>query len=221
VIIRHLSDLHGAFPKPTQEFDITILSGDIFPDFLGYGRTVSARRQESWIKINLGALQDWSEDKPVFYILGNHDFIDSGFPAEELGWVNLNDTYGSYIYESSPMSSNIIGMYGFPWIPWCGGNWNYELDDSAMLTKVQEMRIKFQEHGYPDILVAHSPPYGILDTAYTRLGNRRLADALSYSFPVFPKLVLFGHIHECGGETICVDGTVFSNAACTQNYLEI
>jgi Icc-related predicted phosphoesterase len=220
VIIRHLSDLHGAFPKPTQEFDITVLSGDIFPDFLGYGRTVSAIRQENWIRINQLALQDWCEDKPVYYILGNHDFLPSDFPAKELGWFDINDDYSMYVVNQGLHEKEVF-LYGFPWIPWCGGNWNYELDDSAMLTKVQEMRIKFQEHGYPDILVAHSPPYGILDTAYTRLGNRRLADALSYSFPVFPKLVLFGHIHECGGETICVDGTVFSNAACTQNYLEI
>jgi Icc-related predicted phosphoesterase len=219
VIVRHLSDLHGAFPKPTQEFDITILSGDIFPDFLGYGRTVSAIRQENWVRINQLALQDWCEDKPVYYILGNHDFAEENFLQNEMfkGWVNINNQYATWWDGADKTAS----FYGFPWIPWCGGNWNYELEDSAMLTKVQEMRIKFQEHGYPDILVAHSPPYGILDTACTRLGNRRLTDALSYSFSVFPKLVLFGHIHECGGEAICVDGTVFSNAACTQNYLEI
>lgn len=215
MIIRHLSDLHSSFPEPTQEFDITILSGDIFPDFLGYGKQHSAQQQEHWLKRNRNRIEDWYRGKPCFYIHGNHDFLNDNSLARETGAININDSFAITDDESL--------IYGFPWIPNCGGNWEYGLSDLAMLAAVETMLDDFKEVGYPTILVTHSPPYGILDKSYMSLGNVRLTNALSYSFPenCLPKALLCGHIHENSCAPINLMGMIVSNAACTQNYIEV
>ena len=61
-----------------------------------------------------------------------------------------------------------------------------------------------------DILVTHTPPYGILDRDGSILyGSRELLERVS---TIRPRLHLFGHIHKAHGMTN--DGmTVFSNAA--------
>ena len=61
-----------------------------------------------------------------------------------------------------------------------------------------------------DVLVTHTPPYGILDRDGSILfGSRELLDRVC---TIRPRLHLFGHIHKAHGMTN--DGmTVFSNAA--------
>ena len=61
-----------------------------------------------------------------------------------------------------------------------------------------------------DVLVTHTPPYGILDRDGRILyGSRELLEKVH---TIRPRLHLFGHIHKAHGTTI--DGmTVFSNAA--------
>ena len=63
---------------------------------------------------------------------------------------------------------------------------------------------------YTDVLVTHTPPYGILDRDGSILyGSRVLLERVS---TIRPCLHLFGHIHKAHGMTN--DGmTVFSNAA--------
>ena len=61
-----------------------------------------------------------------------------------------------------------------------------------------------------DVLVTHTPPYGILDRDGSILyGSRELLCRVRV---IHPRLHLFGHIHKSHGTTS--DGvTVFSNAA--------
>ena len=61
-----------------------------------------------------------------------------------------------------------------------------------------------------DVLVTHTPPYGILDRDESILyGSKELLERVS---TIRPRLHLFGHIHKAHGMTN--DGmTVFSNAA--------
>ena len=61
-----------------------------------------------------------------------------------------------------------------------------------------------------DVLVTHTPPYGILDRDGSILfGSRELLDRVR---TIRPHLHLFGHIHKSHGTTS--EGvTVFSNAA--------
>ena len=59
-----------------------------------------------------------------------------------------------------------------------------------------------------DLLISHSPPWGIGDTCHNgqRAGSRGLREiVLSANQP--PKLWAFGHIHECGGRAYRALGT--------------
>lgn len=226
LIIRHVSDTHGNFPEATQNFDFTIISGDIFPDNFhdvayrdGYYKHRIAAHQEHWLKRNKQRLSDWGADKPVYYIHGNHDFLNETSLQRELGWTNLNNSYVNHYISPSWE----IGMYGFPYVPWICSSFNYELSDSDMVVKVFEMNENFAKEGYPNILVTHSPPYGILDKAHTNLGNRRLLNAMSYMFPENSvHYILCGHIHEDHGIHLIEydhDNILVSNAATTQNYI--
>lgn len=69
-----------------------------------------------------------------------------------------------------------------------------------------------------DILITHSPPFGILDTIYngTSVGDKLMRNLLNKSLK--PKLHVFGHIHESYGKKV-IGGTTFINAAiCTLQY---
>ena len=230
MIIRHVSDTHGDFPDPTQDFDITIVSGDIFPDpktttYSHPAYPYAARTyQENWILNNKQMLIDWSQGKHTYFIPGNHDFVEPKFVVGFLDWISVSNTYQLHTHNPG-LHEKDVSLYGFPYIPWICGTFNYELDDFGMLTAVQNMRCEFNEFGYPDILVCHAPPYGILDKAYEHLGNRRLLNMLTYDIheSLLPKLVLFGHIHENNGIEVKEFGStkiLFSNAATTHNYLE-
>jgi Icc-related predicted phosphoesterase len=230
--IRHLSDLHSSFLEPKQDFDLTVLSGDIFPDFLGYGNQHSAQQQEHWIKRHKNRLIDFGCGKPVYYILGNHDWLNDDSPRRELGWINLNNKFGEYCKPDS-VNRHIL-FYGFPYIPYIVGGWNYELTSQAMELAVEQMYNEFVEREFPDVLVLHAPIHGILDssTAWdkdsgvpnTHYGNVQLLDSICNDFAEVPNIVLFGHIHESAGiehHEINWKNVTFSNAACTQNYIEI
>jgi Icc-related predicted phosphoesterase len=102
-----------------------------------------------------------------------------------------------------------------------------------MILEVASMQAKLQSEGYSDIIVTHAPPYGILDEVYKgkRIGNQRLTNSLNYNFKRLPRMILCGHIHENTGVEIVEFGdfdfgreptkVIVSNAATTQNYLEI
>lgn len=61
-----------------------------------------------------------------------------------------------------------------------------------------------------DILITHSPPYGILDKSGNwNYGDTMLLDKVN---EIKPKYHLFGHIHDANG-TFQTDDTLFSNAS--------
>jgi len=236
MIIRHVSDNHGSFPESTHAFDFTVMSGDIFPNFVDFhpsDKKREATNQEHWLKRNAQNFVDWAQGKPVFYCYGNHDFLNESSLAREtskLGgnFVNINNQYGGY---------QDIRMYGFPYIPAIVGRWNYECDDSMQLNHVSNMLAEFNSNGYPDILVCHAPAHGVLDKSPTwdayhpqrgnHFGLQRLSNALCYTFEQLPRLVLHGHIHEAHGFEVKDFGhadsskpVLFSNAATTTHYID-
>jgi Icc-related predicted phosphoesterase len=74
-----------------------------------------------------------------------------------------------------------------------------------------------------DILVTHSPPYGILDGTLFQenVGSISLYERL-YSEKIKPRLHVFGHVHESYGhwpEMLDFPHTQFVNAShCNQDY---
>jgi len=67
-----------------------------------------------------------------------------------------------------------------------------------------------------DILISHSPPFGILDEiekqdgSMLHVGSTSLRDAI---FRIKPKLVIFSHIHENGGKMIDLTTTICVNCS--------
>jgi Icc-related predicted phosphoesterase len=61
-----------------------------------------------------------------------------------------------------------------------------------------------------DVLITHGPPYDILDVNFEggRCGDVELRKAIE---EIKPRVHIFGHIHECGGEMERIDDTFFYN----------
>jgi Icc-related predicted phosphoesterase len=172
--IQHISDTHGSIP--ILEGDIVIHSGDMYPNICN-----NEEKQKNWfngVKI----------DRPFFFCHGNHDYY---MPENVIDITNKQVEYKG------------ISIYGFPYVPYIDGDWNYELSISEMKEAVREIP-------KVDILVSHAPI--ILDKG---MGNNILLNHLFYN-DLMPKYFLCGHIHEGAGITEFKD-TLISNAACTSN----
>lgn len=148
---------------------------------------------------------------PVVCCRGNHDFVDlaplfAGGPVFEIGedpaqaWTMLGLKFG--------------GVRG---VKRHRGRWSDELDAAEFDARAR---------GLPpdlDVLVTHAPPEGILDAIPGEsVGSPALRAYVARHDPSLPPLRahLFGHIHE-GKGTVALGGTVFSNAACGWNVIDL
>ena len=232
--ILHVSDSHGQIPNyirndfdQLSNFDAIIHSGDFFDNGMFY--PAHSKMFSYWEEkfqmdeaTKFGpALIEWVKDKPFLYCAGNHDFNREFISqmnqiAEKKNFYNLT----GYDHE-------ILGMKisGFPYINYINGYWNYEIRHSEMLKDLFLERIKiWLKNGFPDILVTHAPPFGILDGLQTNghFGLQVLRDYLDGKLGNFqlPKAILCGHVHESNG-TETYNGVLISNAATTFHLLEI
>lgn len=221
--ILHTSDLHGFLPDFKGNFDIIINSGDWLPDFPDYlwcgNKIKSAEAQAEWLHLNANYIKDWIQDKPYFFIGGNHDLL-SADKMEEILRQNKIDAYN---LEDKIVSYHNINLYGFPYVPYINGLFNYECNLPEMKQHTAEMT-QVLNNTYVDILVTHAPPYQILDTMHDgqSIGNRCLNNMLDYqlSEKMIPRMVLFGHCHECGSEQQTLNNILFINSACTQTSIQ-
>lgn len=178
-----VSDLHGRLPR-IPPCDLLIMSGDIGPDDDYPFSATNALRQLSWFNHQFA---QWLQTVPADEIVatpGNHDFglfrVRYGL-SQDLRWHLLIDQG--------------VELFGFKiWgSPWVSGDisrqWAFKLDEEILA--VRWSRIPDDT----DILVLHSPPFGIMDKHKdgAHLGSKSLrarADRLETL-----KLVTFGHIH--------------------------
>jgi Icc-related predicted phosphoesterase len=218
--IFHFSDSHGRVPViPTSiEFDIIVCSGDFLPDRyvrkeeqirynLPWCMPASPERQEHWLRTQLDKVKAQARGKPWLFCPGNHDFYDPVPMLREAGVDahNLADTV---------VTIGGIRFYGFPYCPWAGGGYNYELHPTAMEMKVGEV-VDLLNEGAFDVLVAHCPPYKMLDLAKNGqlCGNPWMTKALLDLPPErLPKAYLCGHVHRAAGDGD-FRGMYVSNAA--------
>lgn len=145
---------------------------------------------------------------PVICCRGNHDFVDlapmfEGGPMFEISCDPTRTT----LVEERGLRLSIGGVRG---VKLHVNQWSDVLTDEEFSDRVRGLP------GDLDVLVTHSPPYGILDQvpAGDRLGSPALQTYVARHDPSLPPLRahLFGHIHEsCGREMR--GGTWFSNAA--------
>lgn len=138
-------------------------------------------------------------EKPAVLVPGNAE------SAEELreacaGWPRAVVLHGDGVTVGGVRFFGIGG--GIPVTPF--GAWSYDFTEEEaeqMLTKCEGC----------DVLVSHSPPFGVVDVSSRgrHLGSRALLAAVER---LRPELVVCGHIHESGGKWGVVGETAVVNA---------
>ncbi len=228
--LSHISDSHGYLVPASPLASLIVHSGDFLPNLAkGPSEVVFDREveyQDFWVRQNIEAISEWLGGRPLLLCRGNHDFIDLTKLLRELGLDAIN-------IEGQVVEHSDKRFYGFPYVPWIQGRWNFELNNEEMSKAVEVMRkhIEDANFGSDDILVAHCPPAGCLDDMqgfYSGLknGNRSLANLLTYSF--MPAYLLCGHFHDATGIRVLRDeigdgvlSCLVSNAARTVHTFEI
>ncbi len=144
------------------------------------------------------------------FVAGNHDFPFAYVETAKAKTLLKNAIY----LENSGVEIDGVKFWGSPWQPEFY-DWAFNLPRGRQLA---EMWALIPDD--TDVLITHTPPYGILDQVETGelVGCEDLREAL---LRVKPKLHVFGHIHQCYG-FIRDNGTTYINACiCNEDYYAI
>ena len=199
MIIDCISDLHGFYPK-LEGGDLLIVAGDLTK------RDKPIEHEEFYLWL---AEQDY--DKKIV-IAGNHD----NFLVDHPDQFRLNEDGIEYLCDSGTEFEG-LRIWGSPWTktfegmnPHCKA---FTCDTEEELAEKWAM--------IPDdidILITHSPPYGIFDSVRRfpqdipeNTGSKYLSDKFRGSTTL--KLHIFGHIHEHGGKSGDIGMTKFINCS--------
>lgn len=174
MIIDCISDLHGSFPQ-LPGGDVLIVAGDCVWD-----HTSPAEELEflSW-------MQYQKYGKKIF-IGGNHDRWLVGVSPN-----NFDEWDVAYLMDSGTEYEG-LKFWGSPWtLPY--GDWFFMATDDELEAVFNKIPSE------TDILITHSPPYGILDKNFTHqhCGSQALLAKIEQ---IRPKYHVFGHIHEAHGQ---------------------
>lgn len=201
MIIDCISDLHGYYPT-LEGGDLLVVAGDLTKQ-----DTVN-----DWEAFFLW-LDNQKYTKKVF-VTGNHDNQSmSQFDWDDAEYLSDSGTEfeGLKIW-GSPWTKSFIGMN-----PHCKA---FTLDTEEQLAEKWALI-----PDDTDILVTHSPPFRVLDE--NRYGIECGSPTLRWRLDeIKPKLHVFGHIHECGGQKIYYkhqmqencSSTICVNAALVDEY---
>lgn len=193
-----ISDTHGNLNFKVDSCDLLLIAGDLCPAY--HDEISSIELQSKWLHINF---IPWFNAQPVkegISILGNHD------------WIGANAQYRipkmpDNFHFLTDNSIELLGLkiYGTPW-QLSFNNWAFNLP---------EERLKLYWDNIPedtDILLCHSPPYGILDATEednVNIGSKTLLDRI---MKIKPKIVVFGHNHNQNG-VIEIEDITFVNCS--------
>ncbi len=201
ISITCISDLHGFHPK-LPGGDLLIVAGDLTArdTFDEYMKFIS-----------------WLKDVPYsckIVVAGNHDgLIEKGVVTICKATMEQNIHYLC----DSGMEFKGLKIWGSPFTLRFPGQ-----NKACMAFSVRsEFQLKDHFDLIPDdidILITHTPPFGILDECVNgRVGSEMLRQSL---FRVLPRLLCCGHIHEQGGKTIKLGNTTFVNASIVNEYYQ-
>jgi Icc-related predicted phosphoesterase len=222
MIIDCISDLHGHYPK-LDGGDLLILAGDLTArdsekDWLDF---------ENWIY-----QQDYNEK---IMIAGNHDNFLSSMDEHRMWkfWEKVGVTYlcdsGTELklYDELPKEPDDriykrhdLKIWGSPWSLWFHG---INPKCKAFTGSENDLAKKWKRIPTDtDILISHGPPYGMQDMTVRgeRVGSKSLQMELWNR--LHPKLLVFGHIHECYGKALpgLIDGCEVINCSYVNKHYQ-
>ena len=133
------------------------------------------------------------------FVAGNHD------TSIEKRLVRPTDftSKGIVYLENESTCIEGLNIWGTPYTPSFGVGWAY----NKSRDKMDKLWKSIPEN--TNIVVSHGPPKGILDLSYSREGTLEFCGCAAMKKNIMilkPKLVLFGHIHNC--ESIINAGTM-------------
>lgn len=214
--ILHISDTHADFDRLKDQFDIIVHTGDFFPDLPNKFFGPIEKYQKNWLEANINYLKEQVQDKPYFFILGNHDFYDD----QQLETYLRSQRIKATSLHNKRVEFEGIYFYGFPYMDFINQYFNYGLDEVELKIKIDEMFEKFT-YDKVDVLVSHSPFQGVLD-AKGHYSSKAMREALEKAIKEnkAPSHYLCGHCHYYNGVSN-FKGILVSNAATTQQRIEI
>lgn len=176
-----VSDLHGFYPDLSGG-DLLIVAGDL-----------TARDTVFEHVKFMGWLERQIYRKKIV-IAGNHDVLiqKTGFLSEHL------PPKTEYLLDSGTEFDGLL-IWGTPWTPWFHG---VNPKCKAFMRTDRDIKKKFALiPDNTDILISHGPMLHILDSNIDgyACGSHSLRDNVDR---VKPKLMVFGHIHEQGGNQL-------------------
>jgi Icc-related predicted phosphoesterase len=212
-----VSDTHGMLNQANfPGGDVLVLAGDILPNY-SRDPIKDAFQQEKALR-ELDGFVKTLPFKHTIFVAGNHDWL------AERNRSALKTIKNMIYLEDAEVVLDGFKFYGSPWQPeFC--NWAFNLPRKGV--KLRRLWDNIPED--VDVLITHSPPYGILDKIdpvggawasrdIEPLGCELLKERLDH---LNPKLHVFGHIHGSYGQTRVGD-TIFMNASlCNEGYQPI
>lgn len=191
-----VSDTHSTFPILPRNAEFIVHCGDLLPNFKNASREDEWHLQRKWIENRIQIFKEWLDGRPLIYVSGNHDFYTEM-------WYDLTfNQIECHCINDKFLDFKGIKFYGFPWIPFIHGGFNFEATDDQMKDKLNHVHHKFLMHGMPDIFVAHSAIANVLDESIDGrgFGSTHIANMITYNWrDNLPKWYLHGHIHYSHG----------------------
>jgi len=147
-------------------------------------------------------------DRPTILVAGNSE------SAEELQTACRNWPQARVLHGSSTLVENqtFFGLGGaVPVTPF--GEWSFDLSEEAACELLRDCPAGA-------VLVTHSPPFGAVDrdSRGRQLGSRAIRRVVDERLP---RLVVCGHIHASGGQSVTLGSTTVINAGPTGMWWDV
>lgn len=195
MIIDIISDLHGFKPK-LDGGDLLIVAGDL----------TATESDENWNAFEMWMLNQGTKYENRILVSGNHDnFLQSTDSFRMYRYWDKCVPSIEYLCDSGTEFEG-LKIWGSPWTTKFPGMNSrcmaFTVDSDVKLAEKWEL--------IPDdidILITHSPPYGILDSVDKRFDEFEHVGSPSLNMFISCgkhniKLHVFGHIHEHGGKKV-------------------
>jgi Icc-related predicted phosphoesterase len=191
------SDIHADYNFKLPKGDVLIFCGD----FSGMGT------MQDVVVFNKFLIDHKDEYEDILVVYGNHETqVESNMDVVRglfTGCKTLTD---------EGVKIGKIMFYGTPW--------TVQFYDWAFMKPDKDLvNVYSQIPEDADVVIAHGPPYGILDQNKhsEHCGSKALLDRMAI---VTPKICCFGHIHEAYG-MVSRSGTTFVNCSLLNDNYEM